>query len=250
MRLAVVVSMLAACGRFGFDARTDVTGDASRASDGQQGDGAGSGPGSGLGSGSGGLVQGSPAATGTASVTVTLPQPTQGGTLLVATIGVNVLTGFTTPSGWQTNATGTTNGACVSVIATEPNAPAGQTTLTFTVAAGVPMTVQVTEWQSSGSFDSGGFIGGTTPVTTLTVSTMLPDSTAGDLAVATFCEDTNLPTFSAGSGWSELGQLHNTSSAPSLFAEYATNAPAATITATATTAASAKYAATIITVHP
>jgi len=239
--------MLAACGRFGFDAREDVTGDAPLAGDSAA---PGDGSGAGVGSGSGGLLQGTPVATGTASVTVTLPQATRGGTLLVASIGVNVLTSFATPNGWQTNATGTTNGACVSVIATEPNAPAGQTTLTFTVAAGVPMTVQVTEWQSNGGFDSGGFAGGTTPVTTLSVSTMLPDSTAGDLAIASFCEDTNLPTFAAGSGWSELGQLQNTSSSPSLFTEYATNAPAATVTATATTPASAKYAATIVTIHP
>jgi len=249
MRLAVVLVTLAACGRFGFDARTDVTGDAQRTDD-AVATGDGSGSGSGLGSGAGGLVQGSPVATGTTNVVVTLPNPTLGGTLLVATIGVNVLTSFAAPNGWQTNATGTTNGACVSVIATEANAPAGQTMLTFSVAAGVPMTVQVTEWQGVGGFDSGGFAGGTTPVTAISVSTMMADSTAGDLAVATFCEDANLPMFTAGTGWAQLGQLQNTSSAPSLLGEYATNAAATTVTATATTAASAKYAATIVTIHP
>jgi hypothetical protein len=247
MRRAVVLVMLAGCGRLGFDARTDVTGDGPLAGDAA---GQSDGPGSGIGSGSGGLVQGSPVMTGAGSVVVMLPSPTLGGTLLVATIGANVLTSFATPSGWQTNVTGMTNGACNSVIATEPNAPAGQTSLTFSVAAGVPVTVQVTEWQGTTGFDSGGFVGGTTPVTALSVATMLPDSTAGDLAIATFCEDTNMPVFLAGAGWAQLGQLQTTSSAPSLLAEYATNQPATTVTATASTTASAKYAATIITLHP
>lgn len=248
MRRVVVLWMLAGCGRLGFDARADVTGDGPHVSDGP---GAGDGPDSdiGSGSGSGGLVQGSLVATGAGPVTVTLQSPTLGGTLLVATIGVNILTGFATPTGWQTNATGTTNGACVSVIATQPNAPAGQTSVTFTVGAGVPVAVQVTEWQGTGGFDGAGFVGSTTPVTTLSVSTMQPDTTAGDLAIGTFCEDTNLPTFAAAPAWSELGHFQNTSAAPSLFAEYATNAPATTVTATATTTASAKYAGTIITVH-
>ena len=240
--------MVAACGRLGFDplGHGSVTGDGPLASDtGSPGDGSGGGG----GSGSGTLVQQSPVASGTTSVVVTLPNPTTAGTLLVAAIAANDLTSFTPPAGWQLNANGFTSGSCAAGIATLMHGPGGQTSLTFTFAVGVPAAVEVSEWAGVSGTDNGGFASGTTPTMSLSVSTALPDAAAGDLAIATFCEDANSPMFAGAAGWGSLGQLQNTSSSPSLFAEYRRDQPAATVTATATGTVNAKYTAAIVTIR-
>ena len=245
MRPAVVLVMLAACGRLGFDARTDVTGDAPHAGDGtQQGDGAGSANGL--------LVQVSSVDETAGTTTIVLPQPTSAGTLLVATIGVNSLSGFSLPPGWQLNANGSVSGSCTAGIATETSGTAGRSMFTFTASAGAPVALLITEWRGiplGNAFDTGGFGGGMNPTTALTITTALADGVAGDLAIATFCEDTTMPAFTAGTGWSELGQGATTASSPSLVAEYQTNVPAQKITATATSDTSVKYAAAIVTLH-
>lgn len=250
MRLVVVVAMLAGCGRLGFDPR-GATGDggpgdgAQPRGDGtqQQGDGAGS---------SDLLVQVSGVVEMTGPTTVTLPSPTAAGTLLVASIGVNNLTGVSPPSGWQINANGSVSGACVAAVATDVSGTAGRQTFMFTAPAGAPVTLMISEWRGiplGNAFDTAGFGGGTTPTTTLTITTLAADSVAGDLAIAAFCADTNTPTFTAGAGWTELGQATNTASSPSLLSEYQANEPAQKITATASSNVTAKYAAVIVTLH-
>ena len=246
MRRVVVLVMLAACGRLGFDEHTGgVTGDGPRAGDGtQQGDGAGS-------AGSR-LVQSSTVVLGTGPQTVVLPAPTSAGTLLVATLGVNNLSGVSGPSGWQINANISVSGGCTSAMATERSGTAGRQSFAFTAPAGAPVSVQITEWSGlvlGTPIDAAGVSAGMNPTSALTVSTLMPPTTAGDLAIATFCEDTTMPTFTAGSGWMLLGQGATTASSPSLVSEVQANVPASTITATATSSLATKYAGTILTFH-
>lgn len=245
MRLAVALVMLAACGRVGFDGRSDLTGDGAATGEGTPpppGDGGG-------GSGSGTLVQQSPIAVGTGTVTVVLPNPTQTGDLLVAVIGANNISNLVLPAGWQLNANGSATGSCTSAIATASNVAGGQTSLAFTFNAGVPADVEVSEWSGVGAIDAGGFAAAANPTTTLTVTTLMADQAAGDLAIATFCEDANAPTFALPAGWASLGQFANTASSPSLVGEYQHGQPAGAVTATATGSVSAKYAATILAFH-
>jgi hypothetical protein len=246
MRRVAMLCGLAACGRVGFN---DM-----RAGDGAVGDGAiGDGAaGDGrvidgfIGSGGSGLVQASPVLLGTGPVTVNLPQPTGAGTLLIATMGVNSTSSLVLPTGWQQNGSGTINGSCTALIASNSAGTAGVTSVTFTLAAGAPYAVAVSEWNGYVGIDTGGFGGGMTPTATLSVNSAVPATKAGDVGIAMFCEDTTNPTFTPGAGWTSLGQASTFSSSPSGFAEYAAGLPAATITATGTSSVTAKYAAVVV----
>jgi len=81
-------------------------------------------------------------------------------------------------------------------------------------------------------------------MTTLFAATM-----PGEVAIGTFCQDTNSPTYTPGAGWTELGQGANTSASPSMLAEYQLGVPAAKVTATGTSSLSSKYAAVLLTFH-
>jgi len=240
VRLAAIACVLAGCGRLGFDERVGGP-----LGDGGPGDG-GDGDSMGSGSANGLLVQQSPVVSAGSSPTVTLPMPTRGSTLLVATFAANDATNLTLPPGWQKNAAGTASGACTSVVATSPSAPAGQTMFMFGLPG--PSVVQVTEWAGVGGLDSGGF-GGGGPGTAMTITTLAADSTAGNLAIATFCQDVTTPTFTPGPGWTNLGDFANTAALPSITSEFMPGQPAAKITATATTSVSGKFAATVVTFH-
>lgn len=243
MRCFVVLWMLAGCGRLGFDTRTDLTGDGPRSGDGtqQQGDGGGSAAGP--------LVQATTVMVGTGPQTLSLPAPTSAGTLLVASLGLNSLSGVTPPAGWQINANGSVSGGCVAAMATEISGAAGRQSFTFMAPAGAPVAMQITEWSGvllGNPYDGSGF-GGGGPTTSLTIATVLPNMSVGDLGIATFCEDTTMPAFTAGAGWTQLGQAANVASSPSLLTEVQTGEPALKITATATSSLSTKFAAVVMT---
>jgi hypothetical protein len=194
-------------------------------------------------------MQQSTAVLGTGSVTITLPAPTTPGTLLVATLGLNNLS-ITPPPGWSLNTNGSVSGACTSAIATDPSGTGGQQSFTFTLPGGAVSAIQVSEWSGidlGNPYDAVGYGGGLQPATALTISTMAPATVPGELAIGTFCQDTNMPAFTPGAGWTELGQAANTSASPSLLAEYQLGVPAAQITATGTSSLSSKFAGTIMT---
>jgi hypothetical protein len=242
MRPLAVACLIAGCGRLGFDAAGKPTGDAA-----EHGDGANTGDGA--GSASGGPRQVSPAVLGTGSVTITLPAPTTPGTLLVATLGLNNLS-VTPPPNWMLNANGTVSGACTSAIATDRSGTGGQQSFTFTLPGGAVSAIQVSEWGGidlGNPIDAAGFGGGLQPATALTITTMSAATVPGELAIGTFCQDTTMPSFTPGAGWTELGQAANTSASPSLLGEYQLGVPSAQITATGTSSISSKYAATVMT---
>lgn len=230
MRRVAIACLLAGCGRLGFDA-PGSTSDANAPADG----GASIAP-----------VQVSGVVTGTGDLTVPV-MPTQAGTLLVATIGANDASGLVLPAGWQSNASGTSSGACDAVIATSTSQPAGTTVIDFGFGNGQPAVVQVTEWEGLGGIDNGGFGGTGSPTTTYSVRTVAADATPGDLAIAVFCENAASAMFQAGTGYTKLGSLTLGGGLPAIVAEYGTDEPAATVTATATSSASTGYSATILT---
>jgi hypothetical protein len=252
VRWVLLLTTVAACGRLGFDARSGTDADALTGDvggDGVMHDGP-AGDGSGSGSNVVGPLQQSIVVLGTGPQTIMLPNPTTPGTLLVATIGVNSLSGITYPPGWSLNTNGSVSGACTSGIATDPSGTGGQQSFSFGAPAGAPVAIQITEWDGvnlGNAYDAAGFGGGQQPATALTISTLMASMTAGDLAIGTFCEDTTMPAFTAGNGWTEIGQAPTTSASPSLFSEFQRGVPAATITATATGSLSAKYAACVMT---
>jgi hypothetical protein len=242
-RLATLLC-LTACGRLGFDP-TDVE----TAIDAPAVDVAADG------TTSGGLVlmQSTSAMAGNGTQTIMLPSPTSNDSVLVATLGLNNITTLTLPTGWVMNADSTVNGACVSALATEGTGVAGRQSFTFTVSLSGPITIQVSEWAGvdlANPFDAAGKGGATSSTTSLTISTSGATATPGELAVAAFCQDVAAPTFTRGAGWRELGQVAGSSSTPSLFTEYQGDVPAGLVTATATSSASAKYAATVLTFRP
>lgn len=247
MRRVVLAFVLAGCGRLGFDAQSGAITDGHAGDGAQSGDGSGSGSGS--GSASGALVQMSPVTSGSGTFTVTLPAPTQAGTVLVATLAVNSTSSLAYPTGWQQNGTGSVNGACNAVIATNTTGMAGVTSVQFSLLAGVAWGAQITEWRVGG-IDTGGFGGGQNPTTALTISTVTPANAANEISIATFCEDANMPGFTAGAGWTNLGTESNVSSAPSLLSEVRSDLPAGTITAVATGSLAAKFAAVVVVFQP
>jgi hypothetical protein len=242
---------LTACGRFGFDTRTQ-TGD-SGAIDAPTGDAARDAASDTAADGTASsivMMQASTAIEGNGTQTIMLASPTTSGTLLVATIGVNSSTALTLPNGWANNATSSVSGACVSVFATEISGVAGRQAFTFTMAMSGPIAVQVSEWAGvdlSNPFDASGMGGASSATTSLSISTSGATTAPGDLAIGTFCQDVNAPMFFAGAGWTELGQVPGASATPSLFSEYQRGVPVAQVTATGTTTGSAKSAATIVT---
>jgi hypothetical protein len=250
VRWIVLLTIAAGCGRLGFDPRggadaDPVTGDG--AHDGATDTAAGSDGATSTVT----LAQSSPAIIGIGPQTVTLPNPTVAGSLLVATFGVNTMS-LTLPAGWSTNATGQVTGACYSLIATNVTGAAGQQSFTFTLPGGAPVAVQISEWTGvdlGNPFDAAGFGGSMTPANPLMISTLGPTSVAGDLAIASFCEDTTNPTFTPGAGWTELGQGSNTSASPSMITEYQRGVAAGVVTASATSSLTTKYAATVLTFH-
>jgi hypothetical protein len=247
MRRVAMAVVLAGCGRLGFDEGVAALSDG-RSGDSQLGDSQ-LGDGSGSSAAPGALVQMSPVTSGAGPFTLTLPAPSQAGTVLVATLAVNSTSSLAYPTGWQQNGTGSVNGACNAVFATNATGMAGVTSVQFTLLAGVPYAAQISEWHMSG-IDTGGFGGGQNPTTTLTISTALPAAADNEIAIAMFCEDTTMPAFTPGAGWTSLGSNSNVASSPSLFTEVRSDLPAGTITATATGSLSAKFAAVVFAFTP
>jgi hypothetical protein len=257
MRGVVLLVMASACGRLGFDplrvnADADpLTGDVAHDSAIDSATDAMAGSDAAMGSAFT-RVQSTAATSGTGTQMVMLPSPTTAGTVLVATFALNSLGALTVPGGWTTNASSMINGACASVIATETSGAAGRQALSFTVNAGAPVSIQVSEWAGvnlSSPFDAVGMGGSSFSMLALSIATSGATTTAGDLAIASFCEDVQTPTFTPGAGWTNLGQVPVSSALPSLFTEFQQNLPVGQVTATGTGSLVAKYAATIVTLH-
>jgi len=83
----------------------------------------------------------------------------------------------------------------------------------------------------------------------MAITTLAANSIAGNLAIASFCQDVTTPAFTPGPGWTNLGDFANSAALPSITSEFMPDQPAAKSTASATTSVSGKFAATIVTFH-
>jgi len=227
---------LIGCGRVGFaplgeDARAgaDTPRDSAAAVDGA------------LGSAN---VQTSKPIGGADGLTFTI-EPTQPGTLLVASIAFNSQGTLALPPGWQLALMDGTAGACSALLAYELANPGGVTSLTFTLGGNTPIVGMISEWAGPSAL---GVMGSTVqgqPSITQSVQAANP-APGMELAITTFCEDDNNPTFTPGAGWSQLGQFSNVASSPSLASD-ARFVPAGAVDETITSSVAGKYAAVIAT---
>lgn len=180
-------------------------------------------------------------ATGSGSVTATLPAGSTAGNLLVACLGSNVPgTQFTGPSGWV-QAAQVGNTLSRSEIWYYPSCPAGVTSAVFTCGTG-QVRAAMGEFHSSVSGDTFAVdVSGTAAPgagTTCTASTS-GAAAAGDLNVAAFFE--HLPastavTWTDPSGFTLLGSITAANFNP-VYSAYKLSATGGTVNVTATSSA-------------
>jgi hypothetical protein len=221
----------------GFDL-VAATGDAHAGSDTVRDANAGDGL-AGLGS-----VQITEVVAGTNGLTFTV-EPTQPGTLLVASLGINSVGTVAVPPGWTVAIMNGTAGACSAILAYQLANPGGITSLTFTLGGNTPLVGSISEWTGRSAFDAMGSMVQGQPNASQSVETSAA-TTANELAITTFCEDDNNPTYTPGEGWTQLGSYSNVASSPSLAID-AQIAPAGFVGESVTSSVSGKYSAVIAT---
>jgi hypothetical protein len=235
---------LAGCGRLGFGvADDDVAGDA-------RGDGNSDGPRIDADTGMPPTQVSPVVANATGDVILPFTNPTVAGSLLVVAIGTNATSNLALPAGWTIANQVSTNGGCTALIGFRPNNPGGLTSVTVTQISGVPTVALASEWNeitSTMPLDVIGSTSGNNPTAAQTVQTAQATTAAGELAVTSFCEDVNNPTYTGDPAWQTLGKATAASSSPSFIAEYTHAAAPGVVAATVTSSVSGKYAATIAT---
>ncbi len=253
MRWGLLVLLISACGRFGFDARqgpadtspvTDVSRDGAVMVDGPRDGAIDVPPDSTLPLAF--VQKSSVAQSAGGSTTATLPAASVAGNLLVATIATNDPTSLALPAGWMMAVQMFTAGNCASTIMYYPNNPGGITSVLLSINAGVPIDGVISEYQAGG-VDVTGMASSANPQTTQTVATATSTTGAAELAVTTFCEDINTPTYTSATGWTNLGKFSNNSSSPSFVADFQLGVPMGTVTETVTSSGGGKYQAAIAT---
>jgi hypothetical protein len=232
------VCALSGCGRMGFDLIAG-NGDARAGSDAAHDAHAIGDALVGLGN-----VQVTPVAAGTDGLTLTI-EPTQPGTLLVASFGINSVGTLAVPPGWTVAIMDGAAGACSAILAYQLANPGGITSLTFTLGGNTPLVGSVSEWTGRTALDAMGSIVQGQPNASQSVETSTA-TTANELAITTFCEDDNNPTYTPGAGWAQLASYSNVASSPSLAID-AQIAPAGIVGESVTSNVSGKYSAVIAT---
>ena len=198
------------------------------------------------------MVQASTVVVDSNGVTVTLATPSTPGTLLVATFASNGVNPIGLPPSWVEVAHIGTGGGCTVTIAFEANNPGNETSVAFTQGAGIPILAQLTEWSgvTSSPLDAPGTATSASPTTSQLVQTGTSTTVAGELGVDVFCEDVNSPTFTPGTGWTNLGSFSNVASAPSFASHFQLDLPVGMAIETQTSSVQGKYSAVIATFRP
>lgn len=158
-------------------------------------------------------VQGGPLVTnGTGSLALTVPAASTAGTLLVATIAYSgsapALAG---PSGWTRgpNVSVTSGGTEIWYYAGNPGS-ISSATFTYSTATTAGAGGQLSEWSGVAAvspLDKSGTATATTNVTTVTATTSGSVAAAGEVGITAFAQfysTSGTPTFTAGSGWTNL----------------------------------------------
>lgn len=192
--------------------------------------------------------QQSSAASGVGPTTLDLATPSLSGSVLVLVVAVNSTSSLVLPNGWTTAGTMGSSGACFAVLAFLPDAPAGTTSVSYTMSGGAPnasLLVELANASTTAPLDTVGQTASAAPMTAQTVSTATATTTAPEVAVAVFCEDVNTPTYTPDPAWTRLGTVSATSATPSLEADFTIATTPGVVTETVTSSVSGKYSAVI-----
>lgn len=191
--------------------------------------------------------QKSSTANGTGPQTITLSTASTPGTMLVLSMGANGLGSLVLPSGWITAASTGFSGACYALIAYYPNNPGGITSVMYMQPGGLPSVAVVSEISGVTALDAVGTAMGMNPVSMQSVATMGPTSTDRGIAVTTFCEDVNMPTYTSGAGWTNISSFSAGAASTSFTSDYKQFSAPGVMTETVTTSTNGKYSAVIAT---
>jgi hypothetical protein len=151
------------------------------------------------------------------------------------------------PPGWQIATSTGFSGACYALIAYYPNNPGGITDVMYSQPSGLPSVAVVSEIGGVTALDAIGAATGANPVAMQTVATSEPTSTDRGIAVTTFCEDVNMPTYVSGAGWTNIASYSTGAASTSFVSDYQPFTAPAVIGETVTTSPGGKYAAVIVT---
>lgn len=194
----------------------------------------------------GALVQGSTVVVNTGPTTVPIA-PSRPGTLLVAAIVTNNGASLTVPTGWTVAASQPVIGSCTTFLAYQAANPGGVTSVTFGQLAGNPTVAQVTEWTSTAASPvdvTGMFSQNNSNLQDISTSAA---AAAGTIAITSYCQDVNNPTYTTATGWTNLGVFSNVSSSPSFLSDYQAVQAAGVVTEGALSSIAGKYGAVIVT---
>ena len=191
--------------------------------------------------------QKSSTANGVGPQTITLASASTAGTMLVLSLGANGVSSLVLPPGWIIAASTGFSGACYALIAYYPNNPGGITDVMYMQPSGLPSVAVVSEIGGVTALDAFGTATGMNPVSMQTVATSGPTSTDRGIAVTTFCEDVNNPTYTSGAGWTNIAQFATGAASTSFTSDYKEFTAPGVITETVTTSPTGKYSAVIAT---
>lgn len=192
-------------------------------------------------------AQKSSTANGTGPQTITLASASTPGTMLVLSMGTNSLGSLVLPSGWITAASVGPSGGCYSLIAYYPNNPGGITDVGYSQPGGLPSVAVISEIGGVTALDVIGTATGANPVAMQSVATSGPTSTDRGIAVTTFCEDVNMPTYTSGAGWTNISQFAAGAASTSFVTDYKEFTASGVVSETVTSSITGKYAAVVAT---
>lgn len=191
--------------------------------------------------------QKSSTANGTGPQTITLAAASTAGTMLVLSLGANGLGSLVLPAGWIVAASTGFSGACYALIAYYPNNPGGITDVLYSQPVGLPSVAVISEIAGVTALDAFGTATGMNPVATQTVATSGPTSTDRGIAITTFCEDVNNPTYTTGAGWTNIAQFAAGAASTSFTTDYKEFTAPGVVSETVTTSPTGKYSAVVAT---
>lgn len=201
------------------------------------------------------FVQKGTVASGSSTVTPTLPGSSTSGNLLVATI-VDINSGcasdnITAPAGWTRAATICRGGTGPLQLWYYPNNPGGISSVAFsTGSAGANARAQLSEYSgvaTSSPVDENVTLYQSTSGTSLTITTSGTISTSGEVAIAAFTTSSGLSSFTTSGSWVSLvADASNGIDANYLLGPTS----GSTLTATVTSNPGTNYAALLVTFLP
>ncbi|MCA1845011.1 MAG: hypothetical protein LC792_17820, partial [Actinobacteria bacterium] len=198
---------------------------------------------------------GTVAKAASATVAPALATGSTAGTLLMATLASQKNSTFSGPTGWvrAVNA-GRTNSE--TEIWYYANNPGGITSASFSNSGATATAGQLSEWSgvaTSSPLDKTGTVTSALVASSVAPATSAATTVAGELAVTAAAEYLALagtPTFTPGTGWTNLGNSGATSSSYHHTADYRTGVATGTVSETIASSTAGLWAAAVATFKP